>query len=95
MTSQFIPFYITFGVLVIWAVAFKAIALWHAAKRAEKAWFVVMFIINTAGILPLVYLFRVMQKPVFLWLIGISAALFVILILELANLPVPSTIPAY
>jgi methionyl-tRNA synthetase len=40
-------------ILIVWL---KGTALWHAAKRHEVWWFVAMLVINTAGILELVYL---------------------------------------
>ena len=44
-------------VLVLWSVVWKGLALWRAAKRGEKIWFVVFLLVNTAGILEIVYLF--------------------------------------
>jgi len=34
----------------------KGFALWKAAKNNHDAWFVCIFILNTAGILPFIYL---------------------------------------
>lgn len=34
----------------------KGMALWKAGRRGEKGWFVALFIINTLGILELLYL---------------------------------------
>ena len=42
--------------LAIWEMIWKGIALWHAGKRKQLTWFVFMFIFNTAGILPIIYL---------------------------------------
>jgi len=42
--------------LVAWTMIWKGIALWHAGKHKQKGWFVVMFLLNTAGILPIIYL---------------------------------------
>lgn len=47
------------GVIVI---VLKGYALWHAARRSEKWWFIALLIINTIGILELVYLFFVVGK---------------------------------
>lgn len=44
-------------VFAIWEFAWKGIALWKAAKNDSKPWFVVLLIVNTAGILPLFYIF--------------------------------------
>lgn len=43
-------------VLAIWEMIWKGISLWHSAKNKQKAWFIVIFIINTMGILPIIYL---------------------------------------
>lgn len=34
----------------------KGIACWKSARRGEKGWFVALLILNTAGILPAIYL---------------------------------------
>ena len=47
--------------LLIWSLVWKGISLWHAAKRDEKGWFVVFLVLNTAGILELLYLFLVVK----------------------------------
>jgi len=44
-------------VLMIWSVVWKAWALWRAARNTHLAWFIVMMIINTAGILEIIYIF--------------------------------------
>ncbi len=43
-------------ILSIIVAILKGLALWNAAKRHEKWWFVVMLILNTVGILEWVYL---------------------------------------
>lgn len=48
--------------LAIVIIALKGYALWHAAKRDEKGWFIALLIINTAGILELVYLYFIVKK---------------------------------
>lgn len=48
-----IPFLLVF---IVWVLAVKGYALWHAAKNEQKAWFVFLLIVNSAGILELVYL---------------------------------------
>lgn len=92
--SQFIPLYITFVLFIIWVLVWKAISVWRAAGRKDKKWFIILFIFNTAGILELVYLFRIVRKPMYLWLIGVSLALIVILLMELVaiapSLPPPT-----
>ncbi len=47
---------IIFVLLALFAIAIKGYALWHAAKRNEKWWFIALLLINTLGLLELVYL---------------------------------------
>ncbi|MDD2547972.1 MAG: DUF5652 family protein [Candidatus Pacebacteria bacterium] len=44
-------------ILAIFDLIVRGIALWHSAQRKEKKWFVCLFIFNTVGILPLIYLY--------------------------------------
>ena len=44
-------------ILVAWSILWKGLALWRAAHRGEKVWFIVFLLINTAGILEIIYLF--------------------------------------
>jgi predicted Co/Zn/Cd cation transporter (cation efflux family) len=48
--------------LVIWSGIWKAIALWRAGRRADLAWFIVMCVVNTVGILEIVYIFAVSRR---------------------------------
>jgi hypothetical protein len=43
--------------LAIWTIPWKALALWHASKNSEKIWFLAVMIVNTFGILEILYLF--------------------------------------
>ena len=43
-------------IVAIWDVVWKGLALWRAARLRQTAWFVVLMILNTVGILPIVYL---------------------------------------
>ncbi|MBU6447450.1 hypothetical protein KGQ24_01235 [Patescibacteria group bacterium] len=45
------------AVLIIWTLVWKGIALWKAARNSHKAWYVVMLIVNTVGILEIIYIF--------------------------------------
>ena len=44
-------------IAVIWELIWKGLALWKSAKRNDKIWFVVLLIVNTLGILDILYLF--------------------------------------
>ncbi len=43
-------------VSIIWEGVWKGIALWKAGKNNQLTWFIVIFIFNTLGILPIIYL---------------------------------------
>lgn len=43
-------------VLSVWSLIWKGKALWKASKNNQKYWFVALLIINTLGILEIVYL---------------------------------------
>ena len=47
---------VVFLILVAWELVWKGIALWKSAKQSQKWWYISMLILNTIGILPLVYL---------------------------------------
>lgn len=44
---------------VVWSVFWKGLALWHAARRGQYWWFLILLVVNTAGILEIIYLFFV------------------------------------
>ena len=50
-----------FVLLLAWTFFWKGLALWHAAKRDEKKWFVALLILNTLGILEIIYLFFIVK----------------------------------
>ena len=47
-----------FILLMIWSLFWKGLALWQAAKRNERNWFIVLLVVHTFGILEIVYLFH-------------------------------------
>lgn len=48
--------------IIIWTLFWKGCALWFAAKDNKKWWFVVLLILNSVGILEIVYIFVVAKK---------------------------------
>jgi hypothetical protein len=54
--GAFAPYFVLF---VIWNLFWKGLALWHSAKRQQGWWFVALLILNTAGILEIIYLFAI------------------------------------
>ncbi len=54
-----VPHFVLLAVFVVLLVAttiLKAFALWHAARNTQPFWFAAMLVLNTLGILELVYL---------------------------------------
>ena len=41
----------------------RGMALWRSARAGQSVWFVVMLIVNTAGILPVIYLLLQSNRP--------------------------------
>lgn len=46
---------IVLALLILWSLYWKGRALWMAAQRADKVWFVVLLVLNSLGILDLMY----------------------------------------
>jgi methionyl-tRNA synthetase len=46
----------------VWTIPWKGVALWRAARNRSIAWFVVLLVINTLGILEIVYIFIISKK---------------------------------
>ena len=40
----------------IWTIILKGFALWHAARGNQKWWFFFLLVVNTLGILEIIYL---------------------------------------
>jgi hypothetical protein len=51
-----------FIVAAIWSAIWKGLALWKAARNNQTAWYVVMLVVNTLGILEIVYFFFFSKK---------------------------------
>jgi len=49
-------------IVFLWSLLWKGLALWRAAKLGQRNWFIVILIVNTVGILELIYLFGFAKK---------------------------------
>lgn len=49
--------------VVVWSLFWKGMALYRAARNSQKGWFVALLIINTAGILEIVYILFFSNPP--------------------------------
>jgi hypothetical protein len=45
-----------FVLVAMWDLAWKGVALWRAAHNNHLGWYVALLIINSAGLLPIIYL---------------------------------------
>ncbi len=61
MNTNFIEFFFNhpWAILLVaaWTLPWKGIALWKAARNESILWFVALLIINTLGILEIIYIF--------------------------------------
>lgn len=53
-----------FSLLIAWSLLWKALALWHSARGSQIVWYIVLCIVNTAGVLEIIYLLFFRRKPV-------------------------------
>ena len=62
--NQFFPYKYTILLLpvIVWALFWKGYALWTAAQHHQKKWFIVILLLNTFGILEIIYIFKVANK---------------------------------
>ncbi len=64
MPIQLVPIWMWWFLVpaIIWASVWRGIALWRAARNRQVAWFVVMCVVNTLGILEILYIFVFSRK---------------------------------
>lgn len=43
-------------ILVFWEMFWKGMALWYSSKKDQKIWFIAILVINSLGLLPIIYL---------------------------------------
>ncbi|MCL4360486.1 DUF5652 family protein [Patescibacteria group bacterium] len=52
--------------LLLWSLIWAGLALWHAARRGDKWWFIIFLFVHTLGILEILYLVfvvRILEQP--------------------------------
>lgn len=55
-------FWIQYGsiaatIFALWTLPWKGVALWKAARKSDKWWFIALLVINTLAILEILYIF--------------------------------------
>jgi hypothetical protein len=46
----------------LWSLLWKGIALWRCANDKQKIWFMAILVLNTLGIVEIIYLFKFAKK---------------------------------
>ena len=44
-------------VILVWSLPWKGAALWKSARKTHIGWFIVLLIVNTLGVLEILYIF--------------------------------------
>ena len=47
---------------LLWVLPWKGWALWLAARRGEKKWFIALLVINTLALLEIIYIFAIAKR---------------------------------
>lgn len=48
--------WVIIGILSLWELIWKGFGLWYSARNRNTAWYIFILIMNTVGILPIIYL---------------------------------------
>lgn len=61
---QTLPVQVLVGLAIafLWSIIWNGIGLWHSAKNGQKGWFIALLILNTLGLLPIIYLIWFRRK---------------------------------
>lgn len=57
--TSYLPFLLiptVFVIAILWELIWKGLALWKSARSGQTKWFIAILIINSLGILPIIYL---------------------------------------
>lgn len=55
-------FWTFLGAVAVWSMFWKGLALWRSARLGSKKWFIVLLVLNTVGILEILYLYVFSKK---------------------------------
>ncbi|MBT4539313.1 hypothetical protein HOI26_01620 [Candidatus Woesearchaeota archaeon] len=47
---------IVLPIFLVWSIVWKGFALWHSSRNKQVVWFVILLLVNTLGILEIIYL---------------------------------------
>lgn len=49
-------------IIIAWSIVLKGLALWRSARYDQRNWFIAILVLQTLGILEIVYLFKFAKK---------------------------------
>lgn len=47
---------------ILWVIPWKGVALWKSAREEKSGWFILFLLVNTLGILEIIYIFYFSKK---------------------------------
>ena len=47
---------------MVWSIVWKGLALWKAAKNNDNVWYILMLVLNTSGILEIIYYYFISKR---------------------------------
>ncbi len=57
LLTQNMSLFVLFVIIIsLWELIWKGIALWKCGRNNQLVWFIAILVLNTAGILPIIYL---------------------------------------
>jgi len=54
--------YLFVSLILLWTLPWKGMALWKSARLKDKWWFIILFVLNTVGLLEILYIFIVSKR---------------------------------
>ena len=54
--------WIVIVLVFIWTLIWKGMSLWKSARLSHKRWFIVLLVLNTVGILDIIYIYFIASK---------------------------------
>ena len=55
-------FFIIVVLLMLWTIPWKGYALWKAAQKKDKWWFIIILVINSVALLEAAYIFHFSER---------------------------------
>jgi len=50
------------GLITLWVIPWKGVALWKSARNKHTIWFIALLVLNTLAILEILYIFIFSKK---------------------------------